>query len=101
MYVTQLGKLPELADNIKRRMSDQLKPVNPGPRFTPPGSYAPTLNPQGTPNDSDDDDNSDTMSDFTATRRTSMFLQENKSKNNSGAIFVLSRLVKIHFFHFL
>ncbi|XP_023322395.1 arf-GAP with Rho-GAP domain, ANK repeat and PH domain-containing protein 1 [Eurytemora carolleeae] len=92
--MNKLGKLPELADNIKRRMSDQLKPVNPGPRSTPPGSYAPTLNPQGTPNDSDDDDNSDTMSDFTTTRRTSMFLQENKSKNNSGAIFVLSRRKK-------
>ena len=79
-------------------MSDQLKPVNAGPRYTPPGSYAPSLNPQDTPNDSEDDDNSDTMSDFTTRRRASMFLPENKSKNNSGAIYVLSRLVKIHFF---
>ena len=85
MLYLKLGKLPELADNIKRRMSDQLRPVNPGTWAAPPT--------QDTPDDTDEDDLAETVSSdiTTTTRRTSMFLHENKSKNNSGAIFVLSR----------
>jgi len=91
----KLGKLPGsgLADNIKRRMSDNIKPNI----HQLPGARASLFGGSGTPEDTDDDEISVNMLDIPATRSAFLFNQsinESKTRNHSAAIFVLSRRKK-------